>query len=275
MEAKAADEDRFFQSEVRRLGGRRPQSKVKTEQELFGTQGTAGINFSQYADIKVSRTGANADAVPKLETFAALSSVLPPFLLANLTSASRMHYDVPTPIQQHAIPLALSQRDTMCAAQTGSGKTVAFLVPLLTAIHNVPQVKWNGQGTTCRPSALILAPTRELAMQIELEAQKLTFQSALICACVYGGASARGQLSQCAAGPEILVATPGRLTDFLDRSLVDLSYTRFLVLDEADRMLDMGFEPQLRRIVNSNLPAASNRQTLMFSAPLGAGGFRP
>ena len=88
---------------------------------------------------------------------------------------------------------------------------------------------------------------------------------------MYGGAAARGQLTQCAAGPDILVATPGRLTDFLDRDLVDLSYTRFLVLDEADRMLDMGFEPQLRRIVSSNLPAAGRRQTLMFSATFADG----
>ena len=122
-------------------------------------------------------------------------------------------------------------------------------------------------STPCLPSALILAPTRELASQIELEAQKLMFDSPARCACVYGGANAKGQLQECAASPDIVVATPGRLTDFMERDLINLSYTQFLVLDEADRMLDMGFEPQLRRIVQrSTLPASSGRQTLMFSA---------
>ena len=271
MDAKASEEANFFRREVQRLGGRRPQSKIRTITELFGTQGTAGINFSQYSAIKVSRSGRDADAVPSLPDFRQLASVIPPFLHLNLTAADRMNYSSPTPIQQHTVPLSLAARDVMAAAQTGSGKTVAFLVPLLAAISKNPAPQWDGQNTPCRPAALILAPTRELAMQIELEAQKLTFESPLICACVYGGAATRGQLTQCAAGPDILVATPGRLTDFLDRSLVDLSYTRFLVLDEADRMLDMGFEPQLRRIVASNLPDAGRRQTLMFSATFADG----
>ena len=178
-----------------------------------------------------------------------------------------MSYSAPTPIQKHTVPLALSGRDVMAAAQTGSGKTVAFLVPLLTAIHRLgfQAKRMPPNSTPCLPSALILAPTRELATQIELEAQKLTFQSPVICACVYGGANARGQLQECAAGPDIIVATPGRLTDFLERDLINLSYTKFLVLDEADRMLDMGFEPQLRRIVQ-NSTLGKDRQTLMFSA---------
>jgi ATP-dependent RNA helicase DDX3X len=117
------------------------------------------------------------------------------------------------------------------------------------------------------PQAVILAPTRELAQQIEVEAQKLLHRSGHLSACVYGGAKANAQLSELAKGVTVLVATPGRLQDFVDRGLVALSSVRFLVLDEADRMLDMGFEPQMRRIVErSGMPSKTARQTLMFSA---------
>ena len=102
---------------------------------------------------------------------------------------------------------------------------------------------------TCVPGALVLAPTRELAIQIELEAEKLCHRSELHGVCVYGGGNSRTQLSKMAHGCQILVATPGRLTDFLERRLVTLATTKYLVLDEADRMLDMGFEPQIRKIV--------------------------
>ncbi|GMI48212.1 hypothetical protein TrCOL_g9158 [Triparma columacea] len=268
---KGADEARYFFDQVRQLAGRRPPRKIKSERELFGTQGTAGINFKEYTEIKVSRSGGppNCNDIPKLASFTALKGVLPEYLFSNLTLPTRMNYDQPTPIQQHTVSLGLHGLDIMACAQTGSGKTCAFLVPLLTSIYNAGfQGKEMPPHTTpCLPSALVLAPTRELAMQIELESQKLMFGSPARCACVYGGASARTQLQECASAPDIIVATPGRLTDFLEREppLIDLSYTRFLVLDEADRMLDMGFEPQLRRIVqNSTLPR--DRQTLMFSA---------
>ena len=167
----------------------------------------------------------DCNETPSLDNYLALKDVLPDYLHLNLTDSARMSYSAPTPIQKHTVPLALSGRDVMAAAQTGSGKTVAFLVPLLTAIHRLgfQAKRMPPNSTPCLPSALILAPTRELATQIELEAQKLTFQSPVICACVYGGANARGQLQECAAGPDIIVATPGRLTDFLERDLINLS----------------------------------------------------
>ena len=128
---------------------------------------------------------------------------------------------------------------------------------------------WDARQTD---AALVLAPTRELAIQIELECAKLTFEAppppsgaTHWSACAYGGATARPQLEMLAAGVEILVATPGRLADFVSRDLVSLRDVRFLVLDEADRMLDMGFAPQIERICRL-LPPKSERQTLMFSA---------
>lgn len=244
-----------------------------TEDNLFQRQGTSGINFEQYDAIPVSRSGPDSSNIPDVANFINLKASLPAFLSENLTCPTRMNYSTPTPIQRHCVPLSLSGKfDVMACAQTGSGKTVAFLVPLIAHIATQLKPKTvQGKGealvTPAVPSALVVAPTRELAIQIELEAHKLTFSSPLHCVCVYGGAPTRGQLALLAKGVDILVATPGRLTDFLQRSLIKLCATKFLVLDEADRMLDMGFEPQIRQICERfDLPAAHSRRTLMFSA---------
>ena len=322
VEAKAAADAQYFwgvvAQESRRSGNQQQQQGVRAE-DLFGKQLTQGINFDQYDAIPVSRSCDLAvkacEAIPDLADFAALGADqrVPPFLFENVR---RMGYSKPTPIQRHSIPLCLDGRaDLMCCAQTGSGKTCAFLLPAIAAISGSPRPprpppptqqqqqqrggggggggkggkggKGGGKGggsssflhngtneTPARPRVLVLAPTRELAIQIELEAQKLTFSSSLTAVVVYGGAPTRGQLGQLAKGVDVLVATPGRLTDFLDRALVSLAWCEFLILDEADRMLDMGFEPQLRRIVErSDLPGnggrrggAGGRRTLMFSA---------
>ena len=231
-----------------------------------------------------------------MQSFDELRSSMPAWAADNLLSPERMRYRSPTPIQKHTVPLALSGHDVMACAQTGSGKTTAFLLPLIASVaagaagagtrarqarpgeglrlSKTDEAKVRSEGTPAMPSALVLAPTRELAIQIELECAKLTFDAppppsgALHWStCAYGGATARPQLEALAAGAEILVATPGRLDDFLNRGLVSLARCRFLVLDEADRMLDMGFEPQIRKIVTrSGLPRADDRQTLMFSA---------
>lgn len=233
--------------------GKPPAAEVAAvEAKLFGTQGSAGINFDQYDLIPVERSDAAAMMAAPLDCgFSKLSHLYPPFLADNIL---KMRYDRPTPIQKHAVPLALGGHDLMCCAQTGSGKTCAFLLPVvvkLSAVGVGSQSHTAGamRAGTASPQALVLAPTRELASQIELEAEKLCCWSQLKCVCVYGGAAAKGQLTQMAQGCHILVATPGRLTDFLNRDLVSLSAIQFLVLDEADRMLDMGFEPQIRRIV--------------------------
>lgn len=132
----------------------------------------------------------------------------------------------------------------------------------------MPSVKFASTLTYLIPSLSILAaPTRELASQIDLEAQKLTFNSHLRTACVYGGAPPRDQLYALAHGAEIVVGTPGRINDFLSRNILVLEDTEFLVLDEADRMMDMGFEPQIRQICQDyDLPAKTRRKTFMFSA---------
>ena len=271
VDAREAAEAAHYWSEVARASRERGGGPRQTEAALFASQGSAGINFDQYDRIPVERSDAAAPVAPPIDDqggFGALSAQWPPFLTANI---SRMRYDRPTPIQKHAVPLAASGSDLMCCAQTGSGKTAAFLLPVVVRISSsVPAPGRPGlRPGTALPRALVLAPTRELASQISLEAEKLTFGSELGCCCVYGGAKASGQLSALARGRcAVLVATPGRLTDFLGRALVSLSAVEFLVLDEADRMLDMGFEPQIRRIVQrADLPPReAGRVTLMFSA---------
>ena len=166
----------------------------------------------------------------------------------------------PTPIQAQAIPLVGAGRDVMGLAQTGTGKTLAFGLPIaqkLAAIH--------GKAAPKTVRALILAPTRELAKQIEAALKGLTVGTPTRTLVVTGGASINPQVDKLSRGIDILVATPGRLMDLLERRAVDLSETRFLVLDEADQMLDLGFIHALRKIVRY-LPR--ERQTMLFSATM-------
>ena len=264
MKKKADDEDRYFKECQK---GRHVPLRLATEKELFGgsTQGAQGINFGKYNDIKVEVKRANAASSIQFEDFDTLS--LHPTLRLNI---SLMNYTAPTPIQKHSIPLAMDGDDLMCCAQTGSGKTCAFLLPVVSQLLK-PHAAVDAPATNTGPASprcVILAPTRELAIQIELEAQKLCFSlPQLHPVTVYGGVNARAQLKELAFGAHIIVATPGRLTDFVDRALVSLAQVQYLVLDEADRMLDMGFEPQIRKLVlQSGMTKKEQRQTFMFSA---------
>ncbi len=169
-------------------------------------------------------------------------------------------YAEPTPIQSAAIPQVLAGHDLIGIAQTGTGKTAAFILPILTKLAGP-----NPQGHPRRIRALVVAPTRELAAQIQENVRTYARHLPLRAATVYGGVSERPQVQALRSGVELLVATPGRLLDLLNRGLCDLSGLDFLVLDEAERMLDMGFLPDIRRIVKA-LP--SRRQTLLFSATL-------
>lgn len=184
----------------------------------------------------------------------------------------RAKYCRPMPVQRAAIPLVLAGRDLMACAQTGSGKTAAFLFPLISSMllqGPPPPAPPTGRGIRQKayPQALILAPTRELASQIFDEAQRFAFGSPVRPVVVYGGADVVYQMRELERGCDILVATPGRLVDLIERVRVSLSEIHYLVLDEADRMLDMGFEPQIRRIVEvEDMTPLENRQTLMFSA---------
>jgi ATP-dependent RNA helicase RhlE len=174
-----------------------------------------------------------------------------------LRAIASQGYDTPTPIQQQAIPAILEGHDMLASAQTGTGKTAGFTLPLL---QRLAERKSNGKRI---PRALILTPTRELAAQVgesvSTYGKFLPFRAAM----VYGGVSFGGQIRQLRQGVDILIATPGRLLDHLGQGTVDLSAVEILVLDECDRMLDMGFIHDIRKIM-ARLP--EQRQTLMFSA---------
>ncbi len=177
-------------------------------------------------------------------------------------------YSKPTPVQKYSIPIGILGRDLMACAQTGSGKTAGFLFPTLISLlrsGGVPPPEEASRRRAQYPVALVLAPTRELASQIYDEAQRFCYCTGIAPVVIYGGAEVRLQTQQLDMGCDLLVATPGRLVDMVDRGRVDLCNIRFLVLDEADRMLDMGFEPQIRRIV-VDMGMSLNRQTFMFSA---------
>jgi ATP-dependent RNA helicase RhlE len=164
-------------------------------------------------------------------------------------------YKTPTPIQADAIPLVLKGRDVMGLAQTGTGKTAAFTLPIIDRLLGGPQ----------RTRALVLTPTRELCVQVEESVHKYARHSELNVVSVYGGVPLEPQQKKLRAGVDIVVATPGRLIDHLERQNVVFDDLEVLVLDEADRMLDMGFAPQINRIVGE-IP--SYRQTLLFSATM-------
>ena len=198
---------------------------------------------------------------PGLNTFADVE--LPESLVANI---KRCKYSKPTPVQKHSIPICLAQRDLMACAQTGSGKTAGFMFPIITGIlrSGAPPAP---RGRKAFPLALVLSPTRELSSQIWEETRKFSYQTGLRAVVVYGGAPVGQQLREMERGCDILVATPGRLSDLIDRARVSLESVRYLALDEADRMLDMGFEPQIRDIVErQGMPPAGERQTMLFSA---------
>ena len=171
-------------------------------------------------------------------------------------SVQRMGFEQPTPIQQAAIPHALQGRDLLASAETGSGKTAAFLLPIMNRL--LPMQR----GAT---RALVLAPTRELAAQIAAHFTELARGTSLTCAAVYGGVGMGSQERAFRKGVDLIVACPGRLLDHLRGPHVDFSSLQCLVLDEADRMLDMGFLPDIQRVLAA-IP--SNRQTLLFSATM-------
>ncbi|GAB2584160.1 DEAD/DEAH box helicase [Dyella jejuensis] len=176
---------------------------------------------------------------------------------ALLRALAEQGYTEPTPIQAGAIPVVLEGHDLLAAAQTGTGKTAAFALPLLQRMSSA------APSGTRRPQALILTPTRELAAQIHDNLRAYGKHLRISSATIFGGVSMGPQIQALRRGVDIIIATPGRLVDHMQQRTIDLSGVKVLVLDEADRMLDMGFLPSLKRIV-STLP--KQRQSLMFSA---------
>lgn len=247
-------------------------SNPRVERELYGvpndpSKQQTGINFEKYDDIPVEASG---QGVPEpVTTFT--NPPLDDHLISNIELAG---YKVPTPVQKYSIPIVMGGRDLMACAQTGSGKTGGFLFPILSqAFQTGPSAAPTGQSggygrqRKAYPTSLILAPTRELVSQIFDESRKFAYRSWVRPCVVYGGADIGSQLRQIERGCDLLVATPGRLVDLIERGRISLHNIKYLVLDEADRMLDMGFEPQIRRIVEGeDMPPTAARQTLMFSA---------
>lgn len=286
MEKKAREEDAYFrqcqkETQTQSYSNNKKIVNRQREEEMFGKQAVKGINFEKYdaiqVDVKLPPSAGDNNTPAAMEEFSKLPH-LTPQLKNNI---EMMKYTQPTPIQKNAIPLAMKGEDLMCCAQTGSGKTCAFLLPVVAAL--VGQSHTNKKSGTkpnqsalepAKPKCIVLAPTRELASQIELEAEKLTYGiSSVQPVVVYGGANPKSQLKELAhasGNPNIhmiVVATPGRLTDFVDRNLISLSEVQYLILDEADRCLDMGFEPQIRKLVQkSGMTPKDKRQTFLFSA---------
>jgi len=221
------------------------------------------IEFERYDDIPVETSG--RDCPVHINTWEEIK--LHPTVENNIKLAK---FAKPTPIQKYSLPIVLGRRDLMGCAQTGSGKTAAFLLPVIEKMLSEPPVDTVssvGNRRKVYPAALVLAPTRELAVQIYDGSRKFCYKTGLKTTVVYGGTPIVNQLRELERGCDILIATPGRLVDIIDRAKVSLSGIRYLTLDEADRMLDMGFEPQIRRIVEEeDMPPSGDRQTLMFSA---------
>eukprot|EP01038_Epipyxis_sp_PR26KG_P012983 gene12983-17408_t len=195
-----------------------------------------------------------------------------PFVEAIKNVLKREGFTAPTPIQAQSWPIALDKRDLISVARTGSGKTVGFLLPALQRIvekrESLPKPASTERGVrrfinNRTPQVLVLAPTRELAVQIESEASKYCLALNLKSVVVYGGIPKGSQISALRTGADLVIATPGRCNDLMALGALDLSSLSYLVLDEADRMLDMGFEPQIRQVIDGIPP---DRQTLFFTA---------
>ncbi|KAL5771360.1 hypothetical protein ACOSP7_015514 [Xanthoceras sorbifolium] len=225
------------------------------------------INLDAYEDVPVEATGSDIPAAVK--SFGEID-----MCEALRDNIKRRKYVKPTPIQRHAIPIVMAGRDLMACAQTGSGKTAAFCFPIISRIlrDRFDQVvsgpdQGRARVRVAYPTALILSPTRELSCQIHDEANKFAYQTGVKVVVAYGGTPIAQQLYSLEKGVDILVATPGRLVDMIERERVSLKMIKYLALDEADRMLDMGFERQIRKIVQQvDMPPPGTRQTMLFSA---------
>nr|XP_023027021.1 ATP-dependent RNA helicase vasa-like [Leptinotarsa decemlineata] len=230
-----------------------------TDEELFTSTICSGINFIKLDEIEVNVSG--EDVPPPLASFQ--QSGLRPHLLENIKKSG---YDKPTPIQKYAIPIIMKGRDLMGCAQTGSGKTAAFLLPMINQLLSSQEAPVT-DGNCCQPKVVIVSPTRELAIQIFEQAKKFAYNSIVKTVVAYGGTSVNHQKNHVLMGCHILVATPGRLNDFVKRGHISFASIQYFVLDEADRMLDMGFLPTVEQMLSdSSMRATGERQTLMFSA---------
>ncbi|XP_056020030.1 ATP-dependent RNA helicase DDX4-like isoform X3 [Ostrea edulis] len=235
-----------------------PPAPSEDEAEIFKII-QKGINFDKYDKIPVEVTGRDApQAINNFDEAGLYERIL--------VNVQKAQFEKPTPVQKYSIPLVMAGRDLMACAQTGSGKTAAFLLPVLTGmIKN--GISGSSFSDVQEPQALVVAPTRELAVQIYNDARKFAHGTMIRPVVLYGGTSVGYQIRQVEQGTHILVGTPGRLIDIIGKGKISLTKLKYLILDEADRMLDMGFGPDIRKIVEElGTPPKSERQTLMFSA---------
>ncbi|KAJ3147560.1 DEAD-box ATP-dependent RNA helicase [Geranomyces michiganensis] len=274
LEAQWAKED-IKKSKLRekRAKERDPEYQIeprdpKTEAALFGKLDPVDLAARMESLSKVS-VSVMGTSIPKQLTSFDDANIF--WLIRE--NLKLCHYNAPTPVQRACIPIVAAGRDIMASAQTGSGKTAAFVIPILNVILqggpcDVAPVIENDRLVTVYPLVLVLEPTRELAVQVNEETKKFGYRSWVRTRCVYGGIPIDHQVEQLKGrGVDLLIATPGRLQDLINRNFISLSKVRCLVLDEADRMLDMGFEPAVRKLMSTDMPRSNQgRQTLLFSA---------
>lgn len=242
--------------------GERPPSfrpeEIDLEAEEALTYGQ-GINFDRFDRIEVDVKGAT---IKPIDAFSDL--ITSELLLKNIEKAG---YKKMTPIQRYTIPALGQGHDLVGCAQTGSGKTAAFLLPVLQTILNVPDLD-SQYGQECqRPYCIIMAPTRELSKQTYVEALKLSRDSVVKIQNIYGGTQTGFLRSQISKGTHVLVSTPGRLKDFIQRGWISLENIKYVILDEGDRLIDDGFVVDMRALfTHPTMPPKSERQTMFFSA---------
>jgi ATP-dependent RNA helicase RhlE len=238
-----------------------PQTPGPRRRRRGGRSSSGGGQQATLSPVIPSTTRESASFDPAPLPFTSL--VKDPDLLDALEQRG---YEKTTPIQSAVLPYALDGKDVIGCAETGTGKTAAYLLPILSRLLRENRAGYKPQHGVTR--ALILAPTRELATQIDDEVQGFAYHSPVSSVAVYGGVPMEPQERALKAGVDIVVATPGRLLDHMRSHVGDFSKLEVFVLDEADRMMDMGFWPDVRRIAEAMPPASSDRQTMLFSATM-------
>ncbi|XP_022660743.1 ATP-dependent RNA helicase vasa-like isoform X2 [Varroa destructor] len=239
------------------------RKKIEVNEASAISRNRTGTNFSRYENIQVKVLDRNGKPDPSFEKLKLRSFEDAKLDRELLSVLQAMDFKTPTPVQKYAIPIILANKDIMACAQTGSGKTAAFVLPLMQIIlQENPEIREGPQS----PLALILAPTRELVCQITVDAKRYGIRTKIQVKECYGGTHIGTQISNIREGCHILVGTTGRVKDFLNRRVISLERLRFLVFDEADRMLDMGFLNDINTIGNYFKLNNMKPQTLMFSA---------
>jgi ATP-dependent RNA helicase DDX5/DBP2 len=267
--AQSDDEDQAAKDKAARKAAKKAKKEAKKAAVAAkggddggsgGDSGSADAAYREEMGISVKLSGADGED-EEVEAPACVRSLDDaPFDEAVIKAMKKSGFTIPSPIQAQGWPIAVKGKDLIAVAKTGSGKTLGYLLP---AFERLKKAGKKGAGNM--PGVLVLAPTRELANQIQVECTKFGSVQGVSSCCIYGGVPLGPQKAELAAGRQVVIATPGRLCDLMKQGCVSLASCGLVVLDEADRMLDMGFEPQIKEIFAA-LPGATDRQTLFFTA---------